>query len=182
VVTGDPHDDAAIEVRLRPPPEAQGFSFDFAFYTLEWPSYVCSGFNDLFLALLAPAPAGAADGNVSFDPLGNLISVNNALLGACSCDAGTCYDEGKEFPCPCEAGGKAYTCPLGADPLAGSGFDAGGGTGWLVTSSPLEPRAEITLRWAIYDSGDGIVDSTTLVDNWQWLTEPGIELETRPAR
>ena len=29
----------------------------------------------------------------------------------------------------------------------------------------------VTLLWAVYDSGDGILDSTTIIDNFRWLSE-----------
>jgi hypothetical protein len=34
------------------------------------------------------------------------------------------------------------------------------------------------MRWAVYDSGDGILDTTTLVDNWQWIAESGTQVGT----
>jgi hypothetical protein len=178
VVTGDAHDDTGLELALVAPPGAEGFSFDFAFYTYEWPYYICSQFNDLFVSLLSPVPEGQVDGNISFDGDKNLISVNSAFLGACGCGESVCWDSGKQFPCPCEAGGKQYACALGTKPLAGTGFDAAASTGWLVTTAPAAGGQELTLRWAIYDSGDGILDSTTLIDNWQWIVEPGVIVTT----
>ena len=37
--------------------------------------------------------------------------------------------------------------------------------------APVEPGEEITLRWSVYDSGDGILDSTdfmTMVRDERW--------------
>jgi len=174
-------DDAGLELTVRAPPGAEGFSFDFAFYTYEWPVYICSTYNDLFVSLLTPIPAGQGDGNISFDSDKNLISVNSAFLGACGCGASTCWDGGKEFPCPCVAGGKEYACELGTSSLLGTGFDAAASTGWLMTTAPVAPGQEITVRWAVYDSGDGVLDSTTLIDNWQWIGEPGVGVTTQRA-
>jgi hypothetical protein len=178
VITGMPHDGIALEVTLRAPGEAAGFSFDFQFFTYEWPDYICSPFNDAFVALLSPPPQGQSDGNVSFDMDGNPISVNNALLSVCGCAAGP----------PCEAPPltplKTFDCPLGDDTLADTGFETRAATGWLVTKSPVEGGETIKLRWAIYDSADGILDSTVLIDDFTWLggVDAGVVTEPDPPK
>ena len=50
-----------------------------------------------------------------------------------------------------------------------------------MTSAPVEPNGELTIRFTVYDSGDGNLDSTTLVDNWRWIGEPGTAVGTQPA-
>lgn len=178
-ITGQPHDATGLEVTLRAPSNAYGFSFDFNFYTYEWPDFVCSTFNDFFVALLSPFPMGQTDGNVSFDSQGNPVSVNNAFLDVCGCFGNP--------PNPCQAGGKTFTCPLGNVELIGTGFgfDTGfqdhGATSWLRTNAPIEPGSEISIRFAVYDSGDGALDSTTLIDNWQWIAKPGVTVGTNPV-
>ena len=104
------------------------------------------------------------DGNISFDSQGNTISVNAGFLEVCGCESGP----------PCGAGNKTFSCALGRDQLLGTGFDESdfdpwnsAATGWLVTTAPLEqPGGEITLQFAIWDSGDGVLDSTVLLDNF----------------
>ena len=171
-ITGQPHDPAGLEVVVKAPTNAHGFSFDFNFFTYEWPNWICSQYNDFFVALLTPIPMGQQDGNISFDSQGNPVSVNNAFLEVCGCPGGP----------PCLAGGKNFTCLLGNAGLAGTGFQDQfsdhASTGWLVTKAPVEPGQQITIRWAVYDSGDGILDSSTLVDNWQWIAEPGTTVGT----
>jgi hypothetical protein len=170
-VTGTPNDGTAVEITVRKPSNAQGFSFDFDFYTYEWPVYVCSQFNDFFVAILSPVPAGQTDGNISFDQLGNPVSVNNAFVQVCGCSGGP----------PCIAGGKSFACALGNTELVGTGFEGHAATSWLQTQAPIpDDVSEITIRWGTYDSGDGILDSTTLVDNWRWIAEPGTTIGTTP--
>jgi hypothetical protein len=53
-----------------------------------------------------------------------------------------------------------------------------GSTSWYRTTAPIAPHGEITLRWTVYDSSDGIFDTTTLVDNWQWVTTPSVAVGT----
>ena len=111
--------------------------------------------------------------------MGNLVSVNNAFLQACACPpAGPL----------CVAGGKPFMCTFGDRSLLGTGFgkdgigSSHGSTSWLTTSAPVAPVGVITLRWTIYDSGDGILDSTTLVDNWTWSATPTPVLTYRPMK
>lgn len=166
VTTGAPHDGVALEVEVRAPTNAVAYSFDSSFYTYEWPGYVCSQFNDFFLALMAPMPTGLTDANVVYDAQNNLISVNSALLDVCGCASGP----------PCTAGTKTYTCAQGASLLEGTGFGKDspsatdhGGTGWLVTTVPVEGGKTFTLRFTVYDSADGVLDSTAIIDNVTWL-------------
>jgi hypothetical protein len=160
VTTGQCHDGIGLQVELTVPDHAAGFSFDHAFYTYEWPDYICSQYNDFFVALLSPMPAGQTDGNICFDAADNPISVNTSLLEACDCPGVT----------PCTFGGKTFACSLGASLLEGTGFDTRAATGWLVTQAPATPGSTVTLRFAIYDSGDDVLDSSVVIDNFRWLT------------
>jgi hypothetical protein len=174
VKTGQPHDAAALQVDVVAPTNAHGFSFQFNFFTYEWPSYICSTYNDFFVALLYPIPMGQKDGNISFDSMGNPVSVNNAFLEVCGCSGGP----------PCAAGGKMFACSLGDTQLINTGFGPPtaltdhGSTYWLETKAPIKAHEEITLRWAVYDSSDGLLDTTTLVDNYQWIASPGVQVGT----
>ena len=163
VTTKGPHDPVALEVTIRTPTNANGFAFDFNFYTAEWPKYICTDFNDFFVTMLSPIPAGMADGNISFDKQGNPVSVNNAFVDVCSCTGGP----------PCMAGGKSFACSQGSTQLQGTGFEGGAATGWLVTTAPVTGATEVTVRFAVYDSSDGFVDATTLVDHFRWLATGG---------
>jgi hypothetical protein len=164
VETGEPHDSAGLEIVLKTPTNAKSLAFNLNFYTYEFPGYICSQFNDFMVAMLSPKLSGMPDGNISFDAKGNTISVNAGFLEVCGCDGGP----------PCQAGGKTFTCALGRDQLGGTGFDESefdsfnsAATGWLVTTAPLEnPGSDITLQFAIWDSGDGVLDSTVLLDNF----------------
>ena len=140
---------------------------------------MCSTFNDFVVALLDPVPMGQTDGNISFDSQGNPVSVNNALLEVCGCP--------ENPPNPCMAGGKIFNCSLGNLELVGTGFGFDtafsdhAATSWLRTTAPVEPASEIRLRFATYDSGDGVLDSTTLIDNFKWIAKPGVTVGTNPV-
>lgn len=172
--TGAAHDGASVTLKIRTPSNAQGFRFNFNFFTYEWPSFVCSTFNDFFVAMLDPVPMGLVDGNISFDKNGDPVSVNNAFLEVCGCSSGP----------PCTAGGKQFTCPLGNAGLVGTGFGLDSAfsdhasSGWLETQAPVSPNSEITLQFAVSDSGDGVLDTSVLVDNFRWVAEPGTTVTT----
>ncbi|MDC0744556.1 choice-of-anchor L domain-containing protein [Polyangium mundeleinium] len=163
VLTGQPYDGVALEVTLRAPMGTVGFSFEFNYYTTEFPAFTCSTFNDAFVALLSPPPPGQTDGNISFDGQGNVISVNNVFLEVCACQGGP----------PCSVGGAVYPCSLGTSELLGTGYDSGSGngaTGWLTTTAPMQGGKTFTIRFAVYDSGDAVLDSATLIDHFRWIS------------
>lgn len=167
VESGEPYDSAGLRLTIKTPLDAKSFRFEFDFYTYEYPDYICDVYNDFFVALLSPAPAGFPDGNISFDMQGNSISVNAGFLQACT---------------PTTAGGKNFSCPLGYSEIVGTGFDSNdlgfagsAATSWLETTSPVEnPGGEITLDFAIWDSADGVLDSTVLIDNFRFELEEGM--------
>ena len=146
------YDDVGLEVRLRAPTNATGYKFSFKFYSFEYPEWVCKSFNDQFISLVNPPPAGSINGNISFDKQTNPVSVNVAFFEVCS------------------------GCPLGTAELQNTGFDSwndAGATGWLQSQAPVQGGQEVIIRWAIWDTGDSAYDSTALVDNFQWIASGG---------
>ncbi len=177
--TGEPYDSAGLRLTVITPTDALSFTFNFDFYTYEYPDYICTEFNDFFVAMLSPPVSTLPDGNISFDEQGNTISVNAGFLQACT---------------PCNTGGKNFDCPLGYGEIVGTGFDSNNtfnmgctsqqgsaATSWLVTTAPIEsPGSEITLHFTVWDSGDGILDSTVLIDNFRFELTDG-EVGTIPV-
>jgi hypothetical protein len=191
-------DDVALELQIRVPTNATGYSFNFKFYSFEFPDWVCDtkGYNDQFIALVTPAPSGAyvptgsTGGNISFDSNGHPVSVNMGYFDAC--DPAT----PQRFASHCKATTGATCpatpspyCPLGVGDLAGTGFDVwqskvgpDGATRWLQTQAPAAPGSIITIRFAIWDAGNQEFDSTVLVDNFQWVATGGtIAVGTAPV-
>jgi hypothetical protein len=166
VHTGEAHDGAALELTIRVPTNAKSFSFQENFFTYEFPDYICSEYNDFYVAMLTPQVSGLPDGNIAFDQDNNPISVNNSLLQVCT---------------PRVIKQKNFTCPLGPSSLQGTGFDQSAATGWLQTTAPVKPGDTITLLLAIWDSGDGALDSTVLVDKFTWSADGASGATTTPA-
>ena len=139
-------------MNLKAPTNAQGFSFQVKFYSDEYPGFICSNYNDLFLAAMNPAPVGSAPvdtGNITFDANGEPLSVNNALFAVCD------------------------GCAAGTDELLDTGFDDAGGTTWLTTSVPIEGGDEFQIDFGVMDAGDGILKSTVVLDNFNWDAKSG---------
>jgi hypothetical protein len=172
--SAEANDAIALELVIRVPTNAGALSFDFDFYTFEYSDYVCSFFNDAFVALLySKAPGIPANHNIALDSQGNPVSVNNGFVEVC--DPYT-YDGNK--------GGvpftRAFPCKLGTAELAGTGFEQRAATGWLQTHANVVPGEELTLRFAIWDAGDEFLDSTVLLDDFRWEVTPGTTVTVRP--
>ena len=44
----------------------------------------------------------------------------------------------------------------------------------------MVPGEALTLRLAIWDAGDELLDSTVLIDNFRWDAKPGSTVTVRP--
>jgi len=179
------HDPIMLELKIRTPSNAKSFKLSTNFMSAEFPEWVCTEFNDFFVVLLdstwAGQPANPADKNLAFYtssamqkyPVGvNLANGNTGLFTVCK--NGT-------IGCDGAAPSTISTCISNAE-LAGTGFDgtasvcdandqAGGGTGWLITSGNVNGGEIITLRIAIWDTSDGIYDSVSLIDKFEWSVD-----------
>ena len=125
---------------------------------------------------MSPSPLAAGDpmadvatgtANVAFDVNASgqktVIGVNNtSFLSACDKNAQA----------------TSYVNCAGDAALVGSGFDDHAASGWLqstVSVPVFAPGADrvIALRFAIWDSSDAVLDSTAIIDDFQWSTTDG---------
>lgn len=156
------YDAADLLLTLKAPTNAKAFRFDVRFFTAEYPEYYCSLFNDGFAAIMTSNRYNKD--NIAYGSEGEMLSVNVSFWAVCENTAS--YEGCKDLP----------------ESIAGTGFgpEAGiphGATRWLTTSAPVDPGEEFTLRLLIWDEGDSQLDSTVLLDNFQWDIEPA-EKET----
>ncbi|MGD9906208.1 MAG: choice-of-anchor L domain-containing protein [Vicinamibacterales bacterium] len=132
-----------LRIVLAPPVGAQCLGFDFAFFSEEFPEYVGSPFNDVFLAELGGSnfqivgTTITAPLNFAVDPSGNLISINSVF--GVSANTQSTYDG-------------ATTALRAVAPLGASAF----------------PTVELVL--SIADLGDSIFDSAVFLDNFSFST------------
>ena len=177
------HDVIDVKLRIKVPTNALGLKFDFDFWSGEWPDFVCTKYNDAFIAYLTSTAfnAGAPD-NISFDAQKNPVSVNNGFFDRCTPSSAT--------GCGLGAVPKTAACASGEGELLGTGFldrgkwcagtetSGGGATGWLTSTAPVTPGEIITLEFMLWDTGDQNYDSSVLLDNFGWQaaqTETGTQ-------
>jgi hypothetical protein len=136
-----------LQLVLQPPVGATCLSFDFAFYSEEFPEFVGSQFNDFFIAELGSSTftindetdAVVAPNNFAFDIAGRVISINTVF--GVNADTQTTYD--------------GATPLLRAVAVLG---DTGGGP--------------VTIILSISDLGDSIYDSAVFLDKFAWVFDP----------
>ena len=182
------NDSVMLKLRIRVPTNANSFSTKMYFFSAEYPEYVCTAFNDLFVTLVDSADNGNpndkniaiySEGNNTW-PVGvNLVSAADGLFS--QCDNGNIGCSGGPNVPYNGCASEAELLGTGFDAFAGActnNDDAGGGTGWLTMSGNVEPGEIMELRFAIWDTGDSVWDSLVLLDDWQWsvqAAEPGVE-------
>jgi hypothetical protein len=176
-----------FKIQVKVPGNARGVQFDFDFWSGEWPEFICTKYNDGFIAYLTSQSFnGGAPDNMSFDSMKNPVSVNNGFFDRCT--------PGVETGCASGGVKKTSVCTGGEAELAGTGFalkkaycaassSAGGATGWLTSTAPVKPGETMTLEFIIWDTGDTNYDSSVLIDNLRWVTLDSPMAETtRPPR
>ena len=141
---GAAFDYAELRFTLQVPPDVTSFSYDFAFFSVEYPDYYQSQYNDMYIGWLE---SEQWTGNISFDQNGNPISLNAGFL---------------EFK---DDGGN-----LGV--FGGTCMRQHAGTNWLQTTAGVTPGEQITVVFAIFDLADPILDSYIFLDNFKWGCEP----------
>jgi hypothetical protein len=180
------HDPVMLTLDIRVPTNAHSFSLDVDFFSIEFPEWTCSEYNDFFVVLLdsmySGMPANPADKNLAFYqtpsmqkvPVGvNLAYGNTGLFTQCV--NGTVGCSG--------TAGTISTC-TSTTQLQGTGLEQpapfecdnnslmGGGTGWLTTSGNVVPGETMKLRISVWDTSDGVLDSMAVIDNFRWSVDP----------
>lgn len=148
------HDYVEWTLTFAVPSNAKGISFDFLFVTAEYPEYVCTQYNDKFLALLT---SKSWNGNVSFDAKGKPVTVNVGFFDVCTSTMNN-------------------QCSKPISRLAGTGYERfdymdrpiGGGTDWLHTTAPVTPGETATLKFILFDEGDHKFDSSVIIDHFRF--------------
>jgi hypothetical protein len=139
----NPNDKLWMDFDLVVPGGTFGYVFDFAYFSAEWPSYVNTQWNDLFISWQV---SEAYTGNVTF--------VNGAPLTI------TSLDEANAFP---------FTDA--APELAGTGFDGHAGTGWFTARGAVLPGETANITFFLADMGDSSLATNVIIDNFRWECE-----------
>jgi hypothetical protein len=147
-------------VHMHAPTNAYSFSFQFQFFSAEYPEFVCTEFNDEFLVEMESKNEFQTPMNISFDMQKNPITVNNGFFTVCQNSTAKPQTQHCTKPVT-DIMGTGYEDSNGSEPIGGS-------TGWLTTTAPVTPGEDIILHFIIFDEGDHIYDSAVLIDNFQW--------------
>lgn len=162
-------DSCGLKLVIRAPTNANSFGYNFNFFTSEYPEYICTSYNDAYVAYYEGSLNTQANKNISFDSAGNPVSVNNGLF---TVPGGWPPQAGGTHP---KLDGTGYDGVCVNSSYVGVVYNnnsiCGGSTDWLQTTAPVAPGEEITLVFNIWDTGDNKWDSTVLLDNFTWSTE-----------
>ena len=130
-----------LTLTLRVPNNRSCMSFDFTFFSEEFPEFVGNVFNDTFTAEYGGSATTLVNNevvtpnNFAYDSRGRQISVNSSSY---SLNTGTTYD---------------------------------GTTSLMTARRPVTPGSTITLVFSVQDLGDSIYDSAVFLDNFRWLEQ-----------
>jgi hypothetical protein len=184
------NDYTELKLTLKVPGNARSFSYRFQYLSSEYPSFRCSPYNDTFLAeLTSKAFNSGQEANISFDANNHVVSVDNGFFQVCDVDDGTSANPNLNDPmapanrCVAMPSANTVMAATGFDPMGqpGGRSQGAGATMELTTQNvPVQPGETITLRFIIFDEGDGILDSSVLLDNFQWSTIPSTGPVTNP--
>jgi hypothetical protein len=127
---------------LAVPAGTYGYEFDFAWFSSEYPEWVGSKYNDVFVVW-----------STSETYTGNITFINDQPLTVTALENEMQYKEN-------------------SNQLDGTGFEGvGGATGWFTAQGSVAPGELFTLAWAVFDMGDEVLDTAILVDNFKWTCE-----------
>ncbi|MCH9682075.1 MAG: choice-of-anchor L domain-containing protein [Deltaproteobacteria bacterium] len=137
---GAANDYTELRIVAEVPANNNSLSYDFAFFSTEYPWYYNTPFNDMYIGWLE---SESWTGNISFDNQGNPISLNAGFLDF--------TDDGGGLP-----------------EFAGTCMSRHAGTTWLNSTAPVSPGETITLVLAVFDLSDSALDSYVFLDNFGW--------------
>ncbi len=153
----DPNDKIWMQFQTTVPPETSGYRFDFAFFSSEWPMYVGTGYNDLFIAWQV---SEAYTGNTTFlpdpDNPGEGLPLTITALDP--------YFQSDGFAC-LPAGDPSCVPP---SELESTGFERRAATDWVAAEAAVVGGETIEVVFFLADMSDALLATVVLLDNWRW--------------
>jgi hypothetical protein len=150
------NDGIALQVVLKVPAGVRSFAFDYAYFSRDYPDGGCLPYLDQAAALitgLTGTPGGTVR-NALLDQFGNPMFVSTSSMSQCINGLHN---------------GQAYSICVSTSALMGTGFDTAGATGWLRSADlPVTAGDTVRIAFMVWDSSDGKLDSSVLLDNFAW--------------
>ncbi len=133
-------DGVVLRVKVTIPTNATAMSFDFAFFSAEYPEYIGAQYSDGFAVVIQ---GQAYSGDVVGDALGKCFDPTDITFTTCT------------------------GCSKGDTGLTGTGYEAGAGGayGWSTASFAVKANDTITIAFTVFDVGDGQYDTAVLLDS-----------------
>jgi hypothetical protein len=151
---GTGHDGIALQVVLKVPAGVHSFAFDYAYFSHDYPNWGCTAFVDQAAALITGLTGIAGVHNALLDQSGNPMYVSTSSMNQCVNGAHN---------------GQSYNICESTSALVGTGFDTSGASGWLRSADlPVTAGDTVRIAFMVWDTGDGKVDSSVLLDNFAW--------------
>lgn len=135
---GVARDGIALKLRIRVPSNARSFSMRTRLLAAAWPELDCAGHDDTLLVLL--------DSSGQLNPNNkNLATLNGAPLGT------------------------GIAALWSASAASGTSYaNVGAGTSWVTVRGNVKNGEVMELRVVLFDVGDGLLDTTALLDGFAW--------------
>jgi cysteine-rich repeat protein len=146
----DPNDKLWFSFKATVPQLVKSYSFNFAYFSSEWPFWVDTTFNDLFIAWQV---SEAYTGNVTF--------INGQPLTVTALDPYLSTD------------GYSDNEPQ----LQGTGFEGNAGSDWFGANQNVMPGETLSMTFFIADMGDEILATLAIVDNFRWQCDECIPID-----
>jgi hypothetical protein len=142
------YDGIGLHLVLVVPAGVRFLAFDYAFFTRDYPDWICTSALDQTAGLVTGLSGAATVQNVLLDTSGNPLFASPTSIRACN----------------------VAGCPLGSAMLESTGFAAHGSSGWIRTPNlPVTAGDTVRATFTIWDSTDGASDSSLLLDNFAWV-------------
>lgn len=168
------YDSCGLKLKIRAPTNVASLSYGFNFFTSEYSEWVCTAYNDSYIAIYDSVANPLADKNISFDSNGNPVSVNIGFFSVPSSISQT------DHPVLLGTGYDGWCNNNISGATNKTNGVCGGATNWLTTTAPVSPGEEFELLFVIWDTGDHKWDSLVLLDNFKWSPSPAT-IETLPT-
>ena len=169
IAGGDPNDKLFFRFNTTVPAGTFGYTFDFAVCSSEFPEWVDTQFNDMFIVWQTDPTLDDPNQDPPVDPYtGNVMFIPHPNNPAQALPLTTTTLAGYYS-------GPGYS---GVEPqLDGTGFQTNACSGWFTAKGGVQPGANLDVGFFLADMGDTALATMAIIDNFRWSCEGCIPSE-----